>query len=379
LIIDACHARTLHGGTQQTLGLLRQRYWVPRGRTAVKARIHRCLPCVRWRAAIPQQLMANLPAPRVTPSRPFSHTGVDYAGPVMLRTSKGRGHKATKAFIAIFVCLATKAVHIEAVSDYSADAFLAALRRFISRRGLCQVIYSDCGTNFVGADAALRAMFAASSREAQRIHDRLAEERIRWRFNPPAAPHFGGLWEAAVKSMKRHLRRVLGEATLTFEEMATLLAQVEACLNSRPLQPLTDDSSDTAALTPGHFLVGTALSAIPEPTLLDVPANRLTRWQHLQQMRDHFWNRWSREYIHSLTTRPKWCRKQDSVQKGQLCLLRNEATPPPSKWPLALVTDVHPGEDDHVRVVRVRTAASEFTRPIAKLVLLPDQSETAEI
>jgi len=146
-------------------------------------------------------------------------------------------------------------VHLEVVSDYSSEAFLAAFRRFTSRRGLCEELFSDCGTNFVGADKALREMFRASSSDGRRMAHAAASEGIKWNFNPPAAPHFGGLWEAAVKSTKHHLRRVIGETTLTFEEMSTFLAQVEACLNSRPLQALSDDPDDVTALTPGHFLM----------------------------------------------------------------------------------------------------------------------------
>lgn len=215
--------------------------------------------------------LGDLTAPRVTPARAFLHTGVDYAGPVWLRATKGRGHRATKAFLVIFVCLSTRAVHLDVASDYSADAFLAALRRFVSRRGLCRALYSDCGTNFVGADKQLRALFAAGSQDGRRLAEHVAKERIEWHFNPPAAPNFGGLWEAAVKNMKHHLRRVIGEATLTYEEMATLLAQIEACLNSRPLQALSDDPEDFEALTPGHFLIGTALNAV------DLNAGAVTR------------------------------------------------------------------------------------------------------
>ncbi|XP_029673482.1 uncharacterized protein LOC115241712 [Formica exsecta] len=222
--------------------------------------------------------MASLPRKRVTPARPFLHTGVDYAGLILLRTTKGRGHRAYKAFISVFICLSTRAVHLEVVSDYTAEAFLAALRHFTSRRGLCQTIHSDCGTTFVGADTQLRAFFAASSPEQRAIVRQLAADRITWLFNPPSAPHFGGIWEAAVKSLKHHLRRVLGDATLIYEEMSTLLAQVEACFNSRPLQALSDDPKDLSALTPGHFLVGSALTAIPEPSMLDKPMNQLARW-----------------------------------------------------------------------------------------------------
>ncbi|KMQ84485.1 hypothetical protein RF55_17667 [Lasius niger] len=318
--------------------------------------------------------MGNLPWARVTPSRPFQHTGVDYAGPILLRTTKGRGHKSSKAFIAVFVCMSTKAVHLDVASDYTADAFLAALRRFIACRGLCEVIHSDCGTNFVGADRQLRALFAASSKEGRRVAEELAPDRIRWRFNPPAAPHFGGLWEAAVKALKRHLRRVIGDATLTFEEMSTLLAQVEACLNSRPLEALSEDPDDISALTPGHFLVGTALNAVPEPSLTATPENRLTRWQLVQRMRQHFWDRWSRDYLHSLNHRPKWWKSDAAVRVGRLCVLRNKTTPP-NKWPQARVVDVHPGEDGHVRVVTVRTASSTFRRAVNRLILLPIPSD----
>ncbi|XP_029674527.1 uncharacterized protein LOC115242403 [Formica exsecta] len=117
LIIEACHRRTLHGGVQLTLGSIRQQYWIPRGRQLVKEVIRWCVTCIRWRAASQQQIMGDLPRLRVTPARPFLSTGVDYAGPIQLRTTKGRGHRVYKAFIAVFVCLSTKAVHLEVVSD----------------------------------------------------------------------------------------------------------------------------------------------------------------------------------------------------------------------------------------------------------------------
>ncbi|XP_011259742.2 uncharacterized protein LOC105253409 [Camponotus floridanus] len=255
-------------------------------------------------------------SPRASNSRtPVLRTGVDYAGPIFIRTNvpirdsmcahvrlctcatvkvqsrNAKGHKASKGFISVFVCLSTKAVHLEAVTDYTAEAFLATFRRFVSRRGLCNEVFSDCGTNFVGADRELREMFRVSSSDGHRTAHAAASDGVRWRFNPPAAPHFGGLWEAAVKSTKHHLRRVIGEATLTYEEMATLLTQVEACLNSRPLQPLTDDPDDLTALTPGHFLIGAPFLAVPEPSLTAEKDTTLSRWQLLQKMRDHFWER----------------------------------------------------------------------------------------
>ncbi|KAL6417853.1 hypothetical protein ACFW04_012490 [Cataglyphis niger] len=179
---------------------------------------------------------------------------------------------------------------------------------------------------------------------------------MQWRFNPPSAPHFGGLWEAAVKYLKHHLRRVLGESTLTYEEMSTFLTQIESCMNSRPLQALLDDP---------YSLDG----ALP----LDAPIGRLSRWQLLQKMRDHFWDRWSREYLHSLFQRPKWWASNKEIRIGRLCLIRSDNTPP-TRWPLARIIATQPGEDGQVRVVTVRTATSELTRPIVKIVLLPESS-----
>lgn len=336
----------------------------------VKRTIHRCLPCLRWRAATTQPAMGNLPRPRVRPSRPFLHTGIDYAGPIMLRTSKGRGQKACKAFLAIFVCFSTRAVHLEVVSDYTTEAFLGAFRRFVSRRGLCRTMWSDRGTNFVGADSQLRALFRAARSGDRGLCSVLADEGVEWHFNPPASPHFGGIWEAAVKSVKHHLRRVIGDRTLTFEEMTTFLSQIEAILNSRPLQALSDDPEDLAALTPGHFLVGEALIAVPEPSLAEEPTNRLSHWRALQQMRDHFWDRWSQEYLQTIMARIKWQKLTINPRIGDLCLIRGE-TSPPSKWPLARIIDVHPGDDGQVRVVTVRTAVTTFKRPVVKLVFIP--------
>ncbi|XP_029159051.1 uncharacterized protein LOC114931247 [Nylanderia fulva] len=294
------------------------------------------------------------------PQSHLTHLVVDAAH---RRTLHG-GVQATLAHIS------SRAVHLEAVSDYTAEAFLAAFRRFVSRRGLCTVVYSDCGTNFVGADRQLKALFKAAGREIQTIVGHLADRGVRWSFNPPAAPHFGGLREAAVKAVKHHLRRTIGEARLTFEELSTFLTEVKACLNSRPLEALTDDPDDLRALTPKHFLVGSPLLAIPEPSLLDASANRLNRWRLLQQMRDHLWQRWTREYLQHLSPRPKWWATRGAILEGQLCLVKGENTPP-CRWPLARITRVQPGMNGEIRVVDVRTSVGELTRPVVKIVPLP--------
>lgn len=374
LVIHHHHRKTLHGGPQLTLSSIRQKFWIIGGRIPIRAFIHKCVICARHRATTGQQAVGQLPASRVIPGRPFLHIGVDYAGPVTLKTVRGRGSKAYKGYFIIFVCFSTSAIHLEVATDYSTEGFLAAFKRFTGRRGICSTITSDCGTNLIGADAELKRLFTASSREWTHLANVLTSDGVTWKFNPPSAPHFGGKWEAGVKSVKFHLRRVIGDATLTYEELSTLLVQIEAILNSRPLIALSDDPSDLTALTPGHFIIGSALSTVPEPSLQEVSRNRLSRWQLLQTMKESFWQRWSSEYLQQLQTPSKRHRPQDAFQKGSLVLIKDERFPP-SKWPLARITHVHPGVDGLIRVVTVRTATSTFKRPIVKLCLLPVENK----
>ena len=161
--------------------------------------------------------------------------------------------------------------------------------------------------------------------------------------------------------MKYHLKRIVGDAHLTYEELYTVLTSVEAILNSRPLLPLSDDPNENS-LTPGHFLVGDTLTRVPEPDLLDLPYNRLSRWQRSQQLTQHFWRRWSREYLHSLQVRNKWRSATPNFKVGDMVLILGE-NQPPMKWLLGRITTVHPGNDGLVRVVTVKTASSELKRP----------------
>ena len=242
------------------------------------------------------QLMGNLPLVRVQAADVFSHVGVDFADPIRLKASSGRGRTSFEGYISVFVCLSTKAVHLEVVSGLDTRNFLHAFKRFVSRRGLCSHVYSDCGKNFVGADAELRELFNRNSVKSRTIIDSLSSQGVVWHFNPPAAPHFGGLWEATVKSFKFHMKRVIGDQILTYEEMSTLMSCVEACLNSRPLVPISDDPSDFSALTPAHFLIGRPILSLPEAGHLQENPGSLKRWQLLNQMKESFWIRWSRDY-----------------------------------------------------------------------------------
>ncbi|XP_011707599.1 PREDICTED: uncharacterized protein LOC105462593 [Wasmannia auropunctata] len=379
MIIRDIHARAIHGGPQLTLALLREKFWILRARSLVRAVLYQCVTCTRERAQVPTELMGDLPSVRVTrATRAFQHTGVDYAGPVLVRTTRGRGHKAHKAYIAVLICMTTKAIHLELVSDYSTSAFLAAFQRFVSRRGFPASMYSDNGTTFQGADRELRTAAKSASAEPNFL-SRIASEGTTWHFIPPSAPHFGGLWEAAVRSVKYHLKRCIGSYTLTFEELSTVLCRIEACLNSCPITSMSQNLDDYSILTPGHFLTGGPILAAPEPSVLEVAESRLSRWQLLQRITENFWKAWSNDYILTLQQRPKWRTVQRLAQVGRIVLLRNPFAPP-CQWELGRITECHRGDDGLTRVVTIRTARSQYTRPIVKLCFLPiDINNEAEI
>lgn len=330
LLVDQAHKATLHGGIQLTLRTLRQRYWILGARSVVKARIRQCVICARHAAVSPTQLMGDLPTPRVTQSPPFSHTDVNYTGPFGITSYIGRGQKTTKHYVALFICLSTKAIHLEGVDDYSTAGFLAAFQRFASRRGLPSHMYSDNGTNFHGADRELQESFARLRSDTS-VLAQLANDSVNWHFISAAAPHFGGLWEAGVRSFKHHFRRIVGSRPLSWAEFATLLCKIEACLNSRPITALSDDPSDLSSLTSGHFLIGRPITAVPEESAIDIDPNRLSRWQLVRAMHEQICRSWTKDYLHSLQIRHKWPKPQPPIQVNELILMKNSLLPP-FKW-----------------------------------------------
>uniref|UniRef100_A0A1B6EB86 Integrase catalytic domain-containing protein n=2 Tax=Clastoptera arizonana TaxID=38151 RepID=A0A1B6EB86_9HEMI len=374
LIAIHFHIKTMHAGPQLLLNVIRRKYWPINGKNLVNKIFRQCISCFRINPKRRTQVMGELPRARVQiPSRAFYNCGVDYCGPFVVKISKRRGTAQTsKCYIALFVCFSTKAVHLELVEDLTTESFIAALRRFISRRGKPRNIFSDNGTNFVGACHELRELSElwASEQFGNSVVTASSREGIAWRFQPPSAPHFGGLWESSVKLLKTHLKRCIGKSILTYTQFVTLLTQVEACINSRPLTPLSESPIDLTPLTPSHFLIGDVLTANPEPFLLNTPTNRLNHWQLVQQMLQHFWLRWSRDYLNTLQQRKKWTTASPNPQIGDMVIIKEDNLPP-LQWKLARVINVHPGKDSKVRVVSVKTSSGTFKRPITKLCFLP--------
>ncbi|XP_072382493.1 uncharacterized protein [Diabrotica undecimpunctata] len=258
--------------------------------------------------------------------------------------SRYRGVRTQKAYLCLFVCCATKALHLELASDLTAKAFLAALQRFVARRGRVSQIFCDYGTNFHSAYRQLSSF----------MENALNKENIKFSFAPPAASHFGGIYKRGIRSVKEHIVRIVGAQILTYEEFYTVLTLIEAVLNSRPLTPLTNDVEDLNALTPGHFLTLEPLISLSVPNFSEVSFNRLSTWQLLQCIHRDFWTRWRKEYLHNLQQKSKWLDSGFVPKIGALVVLKEDNLAP-CQWPLARLVELHKGKDDVARVATVCT------------------------
>lgn len=359
IILDA-HEKYLHAGFRTLHNLLLQRFWILSARRAIQHCLSRCIRCFRTRPQSYVPYMGDLPSYRVSQIKAFSHVAIDFCGPFFITMSRHRGNRSQKAYVCVFVCTATKAVHLELCSDLSSAVFLACFRRFVARRGRVTDVSSDGGTNFVGANRQLIELSKAACGTLS----------ISWHFSPPGGPHFNGLSEAGVKVFKSHLVKVVGDQILTYEELNTVITQIEAVLNSRPLYAQSSDPNDLSPLTPGHFLTLEPLNSLPDEDLSQVRLNTLSRWQLVQRIHADFWKRWHVDYLNTLQQRSKWIDPQTKIELNTLVLIKHE-NKTPLNWTLGRVVELHPGSDGNVRVVTVKTATGFFRRPVVKLCPLP--------
>lgn len=373
LLIEYYHKLYLHVGPRTLQGILSKRYWIINARSIIRSVLAKCIQCFRCRPSVVQPVMGTLPAPRLMANKIFDHVGCDLGGPFLVKESLRRNAKRYKAYLCLFVCFSTKAVHLEVLTDLSCDCFLAAFDRFVARRGLCSCLYTDCGSNFIAAAKHFREVynFFALKQTQDNILNGLTSRLVEWKRNPPNAASMGGLWEAGIKSAKFHLSRSIGDCVLTFEELTTVFCKIEAIMNSRPLCALSDSPNEFDTLTAGHFLIGRSLLAVPEYEVEDISLNRLSRWQSIQKVSQTFWKRWSNDYLHTLQQREKWCKLSPNIKVGDLVLLKSNLSRP-LQWPRGRIEAVHPGTDNVVRVVTVRTHNGLFKRPVNKICPFPN-------
>ncbi|XP_063995622.1 uncharacterized protein LOC135172979 [Diachasmimorpha longicaudata] len=339
MLIRRVHQSNYHAGIQTTLYVLPSKYWILNGKDQIRKIVHSCLECIRQRPKFAHAQMADPPKFRVNEAPAFAKTGVDFFGPILIKEKKDRNRSFLKAYGCVFICMVSKAVHIELAIDLSTEGFPAAFRRFVSRRGVPEHMYSDNGTNFVGGNRELDELYnLISSPDFEGTVGAYAtSKRIRWHFNPPLSLHFGGIWEAA---------------------------------NSRPLCALSADPNDPIAITPAHLLIGRPFNQLPERSFSSVAVNRLSIYNFITKAKQDFWNKWHNEYLHELQTRHKWQDSTAELKVGSVVLLMDDLLTC-ARWPLGVITEVFPGSDGTARVATIRTTNGTFKRNITRLCMLP--------
>lgn len=372
LLVHHHHEQVKHQGRHFTEGAVRDAgLWLVGGNKCIRSILFKCVTCRRLRGPVEHQLMSDLPAERLQIAPPFSYIGLDVFGPWEVSYRKTRGGQASnKRWAVLFTCLCVRAVHIEVIETLSASSFINALRRLFSIRGPAVQIRSDRGTNFTGASKELN---LEQDADIQRY---LQEQQCEWIFNPPHASHMGGAWERLIGVSRRILDSMLLQqrfASLTHEVLVTLMAEVCAIINARPLLPVSTDPEDPLILTPSMLL--TQKTGTPSSPPADFGKGEILRqhWKQVQHLAETFWHKWQKEYLNTLQPRNKWQNQRPNLREGDIVLMRDNAVKR-NHWPMAMVIKTLPSKDSVVRTVEVRAikqgTAKVYTRPISQLVLL---------
>lgn len=324
LLVKDFDERLLHPGSEGVFSEIRRQYWVLRGRQAVKCH-HSCFECRKWRAKPKFPLMSNLPpAHFCLLNPPFYSPGVDHFGPFTVKV----GRHNEKRWGVMFKCLTTRAVHLELLTSLDSDAFLLTNRRFIARRGKPKELLSDRGTNFRGAERELQEAFQALAPELQ---DKLSQYQLTFKFNPPNAPHFGGVWEREIRSVKNALQVAIGSQLPSEEVLATVLIEVEGILNSKPLGYTSSDMANLDPITPNMLLMGRRDASLPQVAYAPESMGQ-HRWRHSQILAHQFWTHFIRDYLPTLQSQQKWGKDVREPGDGSGCSYNGSTT---AKGPMA--------------------------------------------
>ena len=375
LVVQHCHKKVHHQGRNITAGALRaEGYWIVGSKRLIDAILNKCVTCRKLRGKRLQQQMADLPPERIEPSAPFTHVGLDVFGPWEVITRRTRGGSAcSKRWAVLFTCMSTRAVHIEVIEEMTASSFINALRRFMALRGPVKCLYSDCGTNFIGAHNVLNA--ALKEMDKTLVNRYLTDNGLAWKFNVPRASHMGGVWERMIGVCRRILDAVLRETKvpLTHELLTTFLAEVCAIVNSRPLVPVSTDPEAPEILTPATILTMKTTPLYAPPGDYTQTTNTFGRqWRRVQHLAETFWSRWRREFLPTLQPRTRWHSKKRDLRVGDVVLLNIDAHR--NDWPYGRVISTLPSSDGRVRKARIKTAKNGdtqiYSRPVTELILL---------
>jgi hypothetical protein len=365
LIARHYHIQAAHGHQEAVVNELKQKYWLIKLRPTVKHVTSKCMLC-RLRRAKPQiPRMGDLPPARMAHhQRAFTHCGVDLFGPMEVTI----GRRREKRYAVLFTCLTVRAVHIEIVCSLTSDSLIMALRRMAARRGWPYCLYSDNGTNLRGADIELKRAVQEIDMEALKKVG--AAHEINWTFIPPLSPHWGGAWERLIGATKKSLKVILTERAPREETLATVMAEVEGIMNSRPLTHVSVEPGSQESITPNHFLIGSS-SLLPVPGAFDDSEFFLRKqWRIAQRLADMFWRRWVKEMLPEMIPRVKWNQEVRPLQVGDLVLIV-DPDGPRNVWPRGVIQETFPGKDGRVRVVTVRTKSGTLKRSVTRVALIP--------
>lgn len=373
LLVRHHHQEVAHQGRHLTEGALRSAgLWIIGVRKLVSSLIYGCVICRKLRGKPQEQKMSDLPEDRLCIEPLFTRVGLDVFGPWSVVSRRTRGGTAeNKRWAVLFTCLGTRAVHIEVIESMSTSSFINALRRFFAIRGPSKVLRSDRGTNFVGACRELR-IFTDDSE----VRNYLSNEGCSWTFNAPHSSHMGGSWERMIGVARRILDVMLlqsGPTRLSHEVLVTLMAEVMAIMNARPLVPVSTDPESPTVLTPAMLLTQKANVVSAPEGVFDLKDLYRKQWRHVQCLADIFWKRWRQEYLTTLQSRKKWINDKRDMQVGDVVLLKDDQTKR-NEWPIGLIVKNIPSQDNKIRKVEVRVvkqgAPRIYLRPVSQLILL---------
>ncbi|XP_053663492.1 uncharacterized protein LOC128712627 [Anopheles marshallii] len=364
LVIKDFHERYCHQSHRTVVGQLRTRYHIPKLLVEFNRVRRGCQHCKIRDAAPNPPLMGNIPRQRVAVNqRAFTYTGLDYFGPILVVV----GRHSEKRWGALFTCLTTRAVHLELAFALTNASCILAIRRFIARRGSPREILSDRGTNFVGAARELNV--ALKDVDENALMSRFSGPELKWSFNPPAAPHFGGSWERLVQSVKKILCSFELPRLPTDEILMSTLTEVEMMINSRPLTYVPLDEESDSPITPNHLLLGSSDGSKPAACFDDSPTGIRTSLGALHVNAEIFWKRWIADYLPTLTRRTKWFDSVPPIKEGDVVLIV-DGNLPRNTWPMGRVLEVTRARDGQVRRARVQTTNGILERPATKIAVL---------